>query len=152
MVTHNSIFADFIIPDFTRRVCLFEIRNQTVKDQPLSPSVHCIAQPSTISHQLSTARKELSSNELGRTPSHRARPLTGGPTTYCGPPPCQTTFCASSAQAVGRPLGRDGRYGPRQLPYRRRLNSRRLESMAVLTHHKRSAQRAKKHVMIMPSI
>ena len=54
----------------------FEIRNQTVKDQPLSPSVHCEAQPSTISHQLSTARKELSSNELGRTPGHRPDRLT----------------------------------------------------------------------------
>src|SRR5205823_8516613 len=53
-------------------VCaFFEIRNQTVKDQPLSPSVHCEAQPPTISHQISTVRKELSSNELGRTPSHR---------------------------------------------------------------------------------
>src|SRR5205823_1843789 len=53
-------------------VCaFFEIRNQTVKDQPLSPSVHCKAQPPTISHQISTVRKELSSNELGRTPSHR---------------------------------------------------------------------------------
>src|SRR4030095_1497129 len=55
------------------------------------------SQPSTISHQLSTARKELSSSELGRTPSHRARPLTGGPTTYCARPPCQTTFCRFSA-------------------------------------------------------
>jgi hypothetical protein len=75
LVTHNSIFADLLISDFTRRVCLFEIRNQTVKDQPFSPSVHYKAQPSTISHQLSTAHKELSSNELGRTLSHGARPL-----------------------------------------------------------------------------
>jgi len=38
LVTHNSIFADLLISDFTRRVCLFEIRNQTIKDQPFHPS------------------------------------------------------------------------------------------------------------------
>ena len=62
-VTHNSIFADLLISDFTRRVCLFEIRNQTVKD----PVPHrYTAKPDLVNSDQSRL-----SPEPGRTPAAR---------------------------------------------------------------------------------
>ena len=76
-------------------MCAFlKSETKAVKDQPLSPSVHYKAQPSTISHQLSTARKELSSSELEEErPAHLAGPLIGGPTTYCASSSRQLKMC-----------------------------------------------------------
>jgi len=64
LVTHNSIFADLLISDFTRRVCLFEIRNQTVKDHQLS--LRYTAKPDLVNSDQSRL-----SPEPGRTPAAR---------------------------------------------------------------------------------
>jgi len=60
-------------------------------------------QLSTISHQLSTVRKELSSNELGRTPSHRPDRLQADHqyTVPCNPVKAHFAGFSAGAADVG---------------------------------------------------
>jgi hypothetical protein len=74
-ITHNSIFADFTIPDLHVVCAVFEIRNQTVKDQPFRSRTR---QNPALHDQPITAKGELSSNELEKNIQHQLNPLLRG--------------------------------------------------------------------------